>query len=214
MKNKFKIIITSIIVLLPILVGVAYWDELPEQIATHWGPSGEPDGWSSKAVAVFLLPLFLVVIHMICIFATSSDKKNRYQNPKLMSITYWITPLISLVVNGMTYANALGSDIEVIRILPIIFGVIFLFIGNYLPKCTQNRTVGIRIKWTLESEENWNATHRFGGKVLVIGAIVLLATVLAPAEILAWLMIGIVLAMAAVPLIYSYCFSRKKSKKE
>ena len=131
-----------------------------------------------------------------------------------MSITYWITPLISLVVNGMTYADALGSDIEVIRILPIILGVIFLFIGNYLPKCTQNRTVGIRIKWTLESEENWNATHRFGGKVLVIGAIVLLATALTPEEILAWLMIGIVLAMAAVPLIYSYCFSCKKSKKE
>ena len=59
MKNKFKVIITSIIVLLPILVGVADWDELPEQIATHWGPSGEPDGWSSKAVAVFALPLFL-----------------------------------------------------------------------------------------------------------------------------------------------------------
>lgn len=214
MKNKFKIIITSIIVLLPILVGVAYWDELPEQIATHWGPSGEPDGWSSKAVAVFAVPLFLTAIHLICIMATRSDKKNRSQNAKMMELTYWLTPVVSLIVNGMTYANALGREVDVIRLLPIVIGLLFLFIGNYMPKCTPNRTIGFRIKWTLEDEENWIATHRFGGKVLVIGAIVLLATVLAPAEILAWLMIGIVLAMAAVPLIYSYCFSRKKSKKE
>ena len=214
MKNKFTIIITFVIVLIPMLVGVAFWDALPEQVAIHWGASGEPDGWCSKAFAVYAVPLIMLALHWACLFATRFDKKNRNQNPKMMNITYWLVPAVSWVANGMTYADALGSDIEVIRILPIILGVIFLFIGNYLPKCTQNRTVGIRIKWTFESEENWNATHRFGGKVLVIGAIVLLATALAPEEILAWLMIGIVLAMAAVPLIYSYCFSRKKSKKE
>ena len=65
-----------------------------------------------------------------------------------------------------------------------------------------------------EYDDPESPTHRVGGKVWVIGAIVLLATAAAPAEISAGLMIGIVLAMAAAPLIYSYCFSRKKSKKE
>ena len=213
MKNKFKIIITSIIVLLPILVGVAYWDELPEQIATHWGPSGEPDGWSSKAVAVFAVPLFLTAIHLICIFATRSDKKNRGQNTKMMELTYWLAPVVSLIVNGMTYANALGREVDVIRLLPIVIGLLFLFIGNYLPKCTPNRTVGIRIKWTLEDEENWIATHRFGGKALVVGALIILATVFLPAKATLWTMMGALLAVVIVTIFYSYRFYKKKNGK-
>lgn len=213
MKNKFKVIITSIIVLLPILVGVAYWDELPEQIATHWGPSGEPDGWSSKAVAVFAVPLFLTAIHLICIFATRSDKKNRGQNTKMMALTYWLTPVVSLIVNGMTYANALGREVDVIRLLPIVIGLLFLFIGNYMPKCTPNRTIGFRIKWTLEDEENWIATHRFGGKALVVGALIILATVFLPAKATLWTMMGVLLAVVIVTIIYSYRFYKNKRSK-
>ena len=213
MKNKFTIIITSVIVLIPMLVGVAFWDALPEQVAIHWGASGEPDGWCSKAFAVYALPLIMVALHWACLFATRFDKKNRNQNPKMMNITYWLVPAVSWVANGMTYADALGKDIDVIRLLPIIMGALFLLIGNYLPKCTPNRTVGIRIKWTLADEENWNATHRFGGKVWFIGAIVILASSLLPTKISVCAMIAAMLAMALAPIIYSYCFYKKKKGK-
>lgn len=213
MKNKFTIIITSVIVLIPMLVGVAFWDVLPEQVAIHWGASGEPDGWCSKAFAVYALPLIMLALHWACLFATRFDKKNRNQNPKMMNITYWLVPAVSWVANGMTYADALGKDIDVIRLLPIIMGALFLLIGNYLPKCTPNRTVGIRIKWTLADEENWNATHRFGGKVWFIGAIAILASSLLPAKISVCVMIAATLAMALTPIIYSYCFYKKKKGK-
>lgn len=213
MKNKFTIIITSVIVLIPMLVGVAFWDALPEQVAIHWGASGEPDRWCAKAFAVYAVPLIMVALHWACLFATRFDKKNRNQNPKMMNITYWLVPAVSWVANGMTYADALGKDIDVIRLLPIIMGALFLLIGNYLPKCTPNRTVGIRIKWTLADEENWNATHRFGGKVWFIGAIVILASSLLPAKISVCVMIAATLAMALAPIIYSYCFYKKKNGK-
>ena len=213
MKNKFTIIITSVIVLIPMLVGVAFWDALPEQVAIHWGASGEPDRWCAKAFAVYAVPLIMLALHWACLFATRFDKKNRGQNPKMMNITYWLVPAVSWVANGMTYADALGKDIDVIRLLPIIMGALFLFIGNYLPKCTPNRTVGIRIKWTLADEENWNATHRFGGKVWFIGAIVILASSLLPAKISVCVMIAATLAMALAPIIYSYCFYKKKKGK-
>ena len=213
MKNKFTIIITSVIVLIPMLVGVAFWDALPEQVAIHWGASGEPDRWCAKAFAVYAVPLIMLALHWACLFATRFDKKNRNQNPKMMNITYWLVPAVSWVANGMTYADALGKDIDVIRLLPIIMGALFLFIGNYLPKCTPNRTVGIRIKWTLADEENWNATHRFGGKVWFIGAIVILASSLLPAKISVCVMIAATLAMALTPIIYSYCFYKKKKGK-
>ena len=213
MKNKFTIIITSVIVLIPMLVGVAFWDALPEQVAIHWGASGEPDRWCAKAFAVYAVPLIMLALHWACLFATRFDKKNRNQNPKMINITYWLVPAVSWVANGMTYADALGKDIDVIRLLPIIMGALFLFIGNYLPKCTPNRTVGIRIKWTLADEENWNATHRFGGKVWFIGAIVILASSLLPTKISVCVMIAATLAMALTPIIYSYRFYKKKKGK-
>jgi uncharacterized membrane protein len=213
MKNKFKLIVSSVIILLPILFGVILWDALPDQIATHWGVNGEPDAWSSKASAVFLMPAFLLVLHLICIFATSSDKMNRNQSLKLMGLTYWLVPAVSLAVNGLTYATALGKEIDAMLILPIVMGVLFLLIGNYLPKCAQNRTIGIRIKWTLEDEENWNATHRLSGKAWVIGSLIILASVFLPTG-LAWcITIGVTFVMALVPIIYSYCFYKSKNGK-
>ena len=59
-------------------------------------------------------------------------------------------------------------------------GLMFAAIGNYFPKCRPNRTVGIRIIWTLGSEENWNATHRFAGKVWVIGGLIMVLAALLP----------------------------------
>lgn len=212
-NNKFKLAISSIAIILPIVFGLICWDMLPDSIVTHWGPDGNPDGWSSKPFAVFVLPAFLLAIHWLCMAATALDKKNRNQNSKMMGLIFWLVPVISLATNGMVYAAALGKDIDVMLFLPIFTGVLFLFIGNYLPKCTQSRTVGIKIKWTLEDEENWNATHRFSGKVWVIFAVVILASILLPSEFSVWVMLGATVLMVIIPIVYSYCFYKNKEGK-
>ena len=56
-KHKMLLILTSCVILLQIVVGVALWDQLPDPMPTHFGANGEPDGWSSKPFAVFGLPL-------------------------------------------------------------------------------------------------------------------------------------------------------------
>jgi uncharacterized membrane protein len=113
----------------------------------------------------------------------------------------------------LTYATALGKEIDAMSVLPIVMGVLFLLIGNYLPKCAQNRTIGIRIKWTLEDEENWNATHRLSGKAWVIGSLLILASVFLPTVLAWWITIGVTFVMALVPIIYSYCFYKSKNGK-
>ena len=57
-KNKRTLVAGSIVILLPILLGLFLWDRLPDQMVTHWGFDGTPNGWSSKTFAVFGLPLF------------------------------------------------------------------------------------------------------------------------------------------------------------
>ena len=90
--------------------------------------------------------------------------------------------------------------------MPILLGLIFIAIGNYLPKCKQNYTIGIKIPWTLASEENWNRTHRFAGWVWVGGGVVMLLSGFLG---IFWLTLVPAIIMAAVPLIYSYILHKK-----
>ena len=79
-KNKFRVIISSIIILLPILFGILMWNDLPDIITTHWGADGNADGFSGKVFAVFGLPFIHLVLHFVCLLFTSLDKKQKEQN--------------------------------------------------------------------------------------------------------------------------------------
>ncbi len=213
-KKKLKtLIITSVVILLPIVFGLVMWDHLPERIATHWGVDGEPDGWSGRGMAVFGLPLFLLAMHWLCTFFTSLDpKNNKDQNPKPMAMVLWLIPALSLVVNATTYAIAFGLQWRVEMIMPLLMGLLFIIIGNYMPKCRQNHTLGIRLPWTLDSEENWNATHRFVGRVWVIGGVAVAVCALIPLAAMVWVMLVLIFVLVTVPCVYSYQYYKNHSE--
>ena len=212
-QNKRIIWITALLILLPILFGVAFWNELPRQMPTHWGLDGTVDGWSSRAFAVFGLPLVIFALHWLCVLITEKDSRNHGQNEKVLRLVLWITPLVSLVTNGMVYATALGVQVSPKWFVFPLFGVLFVVIGNYLPKCRQNRTIGIKIKWTLEHEENWNATHRMAGKVWVGGGLLLGVCAVLPGAIAPAVMVVAILLLVAVPVAYSYWYYKKQARK-
>jgi uncharacterized membrane protein len=167
-KYKKTLILTAILTLLPMVIGFILWDKLPDQIATHFGSNGEPDGWSSKAVAVVGLPALLTAIHLACFFITFADPKKQRIDPKLFKLILWLCPVISWFGCGSTYAYALNMELNTTNIAMVLLGVLFIVIGNYLPKARQNYTVGIKLPWTLDDEENWNRTHRLAGKLWMI----------------------------------------------
>ena len=121
-KNKGLMILTSVIILLTVLAGILLWDRLPEQMATHWGGNGEADGWSSRPVAVFGLPLFLLAIHWLGVWMTGQDRRNRNQNEKVLQMMFWIAPVISLFGMGSTYASALGQPPRIDRLAMLLLG--------------------------------------------------------------------------------------------
>ena len=211
--TKLNIILSCILLLSPIIFGMIVWNKLPESMPIHWGVNGEADRWSSKPFAVFVLPLLILVIHGICIFASRKDFRDKKQSPKVMGLVLWICPLLSVMANSLTYAISLGKEINVLFVVSLTMGALFVLIGNYLPKCQQNRTVGIRIIWTLKNEANWNATHRFAGKVWVIGGLLLMALSLLPYSILPWAMIALLVVFISLPVLYSYRFYRKERQR-
>ena len=208
--TKLNIILSCIILVAPMIFGMIVWNKLPESMPIHWGVNGEVNGWSSKPFAVFVLPLLILAIHGVCIFASRKDFRNKKQSPKVMGLVLWICPLLSVMANSLTYAVALGKEINVLFVVSLTMGALFVLIGNYLPKCQQNRMVGIRIIWTLKNEANWNATHRFAGKVWVIGGLLLMASSLLPYSILPWVMIALLVVFIGLPVLYSYRFHKKE----
>ena len=207
-KNLKTIIITSLITILPIFAGLVMWDRLPDKLPTHWNFSGEIDGWSSKPFAIFFIPLFMLAMHLICTVATSIDPKNQGVNSKIFTLVLWVCPVLSLLCMTATYAAALGYDVRVEFIIPLFMGVIFLIIGNYLPKCKQNYTIGIKIPWTLNDENNWNKTHRFAGAVWTICSVVVIIGAFFKKVVVFTTFIPIAV-MVIVPMIYSYIYYRK-----
>lgn len=207
-QNKIKILISSVLILSPILIGLLLCDKLPEQMAVHWGFDGKADGYTNAFTAVFVLPMLLLLLHLLGLFVTSKDPKSSDQTPKAFNIIFWIVPVISLFSNGLVYSFAFGKTVNVNWVLPIIFGLLLIVIGNYMPKIKQNRTLGIKIKWTLENEENWNATHRFCGKLWVIGGILMLFTIFLPQKAIMPTVLILMLFSLIPPIIYSYNYKK------
>ena len=213
-KNKWALLITSVVILLPILGGVLLWDKMPEQIPYHWGINGEVDGWASKPVAVFLMPLFLLAMQWLCFFASAWDPKSRNISGKMLGLVLWIIPILNILLNVMVYIAALDRRVDVSVIIPLFLGTLFVVIGNYLPKCKQSYTLGIKLPWTLNDEQNWNATHRLAGKLWVAGGLLCMPCTLLPPVACFVAIMAVLLVMVIVPTVFSYRYYKKHKSKE
>lgn len=205
-KNLKVLLITSIVILLPILAGIILWNQLPQQLPYHWNMEGEVDGWASKPFAVFALPFILLAFQWICVLATSADPKKGNHSGKILHLVLWIIPVLSVLLHVLVYATAFGNKMPIEVVMPVFMGLLFAVIGNYLPKCKQNYTIGIKISWTLNSEENWNRTHRFAGRLWTVSGLAIMLTGFLGSF---WIMFGILFVMVLVPFLYSYILYRK-----
>ncbi len=208
MKAKKELLLTTFICLLPILAGVALYDALPETIATHFGVNGEENGWSSRAFAVFGIPGIMAGANLLVQLALSTDPKKKNMSPMLRTISIWVTPLLSVLVSAALLGHALGYDMHIETAAPLLTGLLFLVIGNYLPKTKQSYTMGIRLPWTLASEENWNRTHRVAGFLWVLSGVAIVCF-----SLMHWWSTGLFLTLIVImifaPCIYSYLLYRK-----
>ena len=212
MKNKKYWLLTCAITLLPMLAGLLLWNRLPDQIPTHFGLDGASDGWGSKGFAVFGVPAMWLAFQLIIWGVTRLDKQNRGHNEKVMNLVALIFPAMSILFAAFMYGKALDVEVELGAFLFVLLGLFFIAVGNWLPKIKQNTTLGIKLRWTLYSEENWNKTHRFAGFVWVIGGVIFLLMGFVPSDLLIFLLPLQIIVLACVPMVYSWLLSRKQKR--
>lgn len=200
------LIVTTVVMLVPLVVGLIIWPQLPDQIATHFGVNGQANGWHDKNKTVFGVPLLMIMIQYICFFSLYFDPSKNNFSKGLFKGLLWIAPIIELIMMFSIYGIALGYPLDIGMIVNFVVGLLFIGLGNYLHKVKQNYTVGIKIPWTLHSKENWNRTHRFAAWLfLIVGIIMMINGFLEQT----WLLIVPILSIIILPIGYSFMLYRK-----
>lgn len=209
-ENRMTMILTCLLCLLPMALGLYFYKELPNQMPIHWNAAGEVDGYAPKMLAVFGFPVFFAALELLMFFVILNDPKKQNQSNIMRQLGFWSLPVIGIIVYTATIFSGLGYDLPITTIVMLLVGVLFIVVGNYMPKAKQNYTIGIKLPWTLDDSENWNKTHRLAGFLWVIGGIVFLIGAFLPGG--AILTISIALVMVLVPTGYSYWLYLQKRK--
>ena len=165
--NKRTIIITVLLCLLPILYGIINYDKMPERVAIHFDSYNQPDGWAPKSLAV-LLPLPLALLQGFLCIVSDRKMENSKANRKIMNISKFIVPVVTIFVYISTINIALGQNIDIRKNACILIGFIFVIIGNYLPKTKQNIIVGVKTCQTIRDEKKWAKMNKLMGIVFIV----------------------------------------------
>ena len=210
-EHKMLLVLTSCIILLQTIVGVALWDQLPDQIATHFDFHNQPNGWSSKEFTVFGMPLVLLALHWVCLLVSCSpNHQMKNYNSKIKYLLLFIIPATSLLMMVICYGYALGDQLNVNRMSLIFVGLVFAVTGNYLPKLRRNYTTGIKLPWTMADDENWNKTHRMAAPVWVIcGLLIIIMGLIGEPT---WIEPTAIVIAVLLPTAYSFALYLKKKK--
>ncbi len=211
-KKILQFSILFIIWLLPFTYLANVYHQLPAKVATHFNIKGEPDGFgtpqtvlinsiiiSGMSIFIFLVIKFLPLI--------DPKKKVKYSKTAFNKIAVMMVILIS-VLNMVIINSSLNDAMKFPgNIMFLTLGLAWAYIGNLMPSMKPNYFVGIRTPWTLESENNWRATHNLGGKIWFIGGILLaILCLILPASKATIAFLSITTIIVFVPLIYSFIY--------
>lgn len=200
-----------LIIFSAILISALSYNQLPEQVVSHWNMNGEANGWSSRNFHTIFFPALLVFIYLLMNTLPKIDpNKKRYAEFKQVYLSLRDVIILSLLVifAGATLSN-LGYAVNIGSLTSITIGFMFIILGNYLGKLKRNWFVGIKTPWTISSENSWNKTHRLGGKLFVALGLITMLLPLFSTQAAFWFLIGGSLGILPIVTIYSYVIYRK-----
>ncbi|MCG3084212.1 SdpI family protein [Anoxybacillus sp. LAT_35] len=184
---------------------------LPSEVAIHWNAAGEADGFTNKWWGALLFPLFLTGITFLLIYLPKIDpRKENYEKFKNVYLIFLhVLVIFFVILHVMTLAYNVGFSVQVDIVVPIGVGVLFIVLGNYMPKIKPNYFIGIRTPWTLDNETVWQKTHRVGGKVFVMMGVLVMLTIFVESVWRFVLLLIIVFGGTIYLFVQSYIFSRQ-----
>lgn len=181
---KWKsLVITCIVCLLPILLGIALWDKLPDSVAIHFNFNNEADNFASKGFAVFGLPVMMAVLQIICCVINDLNAKKHGSRVKFERVTKWIIPVLSIILQIITLGYSLGWNIDIRKSVALIMGIMFILLGNYLPKLDYIKN------YDVDTEKARKINRFIGYETVIMGVLMLITIFLPPVATVLWLIL-------------------------
>ena len=205
--TKFVIIF---IVLLSFVVGIYFYNQFPDKVASHWGINGEINGYMSKFWGLFLMPIIGLIMFLMFIIIPKIDplKENINKFRKYFDWFIIIIMLFLFYLYLLTIFWNLGKEFNMVRALIPAFAILFYYAGVLIGHAKKNWFIGVRTPWTMHSDAVWDKTHKLGSRLFKISAIISLFGLIIP-SIAFWLVIIPIILFSLYLVVYSY-FEYKK----
>ncbi len=202
--------------LLAIIAGFSLWAHanLPDvPMAVHFGLDGQPNGFQPRDAALLTLSgvslgLYVLMLWVFPVIMPKSASIDRF--PGVYGLVVIAVLALMTVMQAMIIFVAAGVPLDPVKISFAGIGILFIILGNYMPKMRKNWLIGIRTPWTLSDERVWDKTHRFAGPLFVLdGFVVLLSALCLPDIWRTQILLGSVLVVSVVSVVYSYIAARR-----
>ena len=177
----------------------------PDRIPVHYNFAGEVDRIGSKYENL-IWPGFAVGMGVFfLLMARMPRKKGEKTNEKVLMIAGVCTLIFFTLLGFYFMQKALRynpqaapqvSFDDLNRFVSVGIGALLVVLGNIMPKMRRNALFGLRTKWSMENDNVWQKSQRFGGITSVIAGFTMI--------ILALLIPGIwnVLVMTIVIVVW------------
>jgi uncharacterized membrane protein len=215
MTTKTTSIITLIMIALALLAGAFLWNQLPDQMASHWGANDQVNGYMPKFWGVFLMPL--ITLGMLALFLVVPNidplKANIAQFRETFNLFIVLIVAFMLYIHGLTLVWSLGhQNFKMSAAMLPFMGVLFIGIGYMLRKAKRNFFIGIRTPWTLSSDSVWDKTHQLGSILFMVsGAFAIIGGFFGGMTAF-WLMFVPLIGSTLFLMVYSYVLYRNETK--
>lgn len=212
MKNRKLRILTYVLALAGILLTAVLYPSLPEQIPTHWNLDGTVT-YGERYTIFFLSGMGLLFAVMFDVLPKIDPRRQNYEKfGRFYDLFCVLMEFFLLIVNGVILTETLRpGTLSVPMVTMLSIGVLFVVIGNFMPKFKSNFYMGIKTPWTLSSEEVWRKTHRLGGRCFCLSGLLFLICAFLPGSAINFCVI-VVLIACFIPGFMSWIWWRQEQK--
>lgn len=214
MSTRNTSIIVLILITISIVAGVLLWNQLPDQMASHWNANDQVDGYMPKFWGVFMMPLIVLGMYVLFLVIPGIDplKANIAQFRGAFNLFIVLISVFMLYIHGLTLAWSLGyQDFKMSAAMLPFMGVLFIFIGYMLRQAKRNFFIGIRTPWTLSSDTVWEKTHQLGSILFMVSGVLAIIGSFLGGELAFWLFFVPLMGSALFLVIYSYILYRSET---
>lgn len=212
MKRKTAFRLGLLIFLFVFAVCLIFYKRLPSELPIHFDVNNQADSFASKEMALFGINGFMLILYLFCYFVTNKDPKVENQGDKALNVVLIFVPILAILTSAITISYGLNYRPRIDLYLTLALSIMFILIGNYLPKTKRNYTLGIKLPWTLASDYVWEKTHRLAGYLWVIGGFISFIGTILFKDHISYIFGGAIIIMVFIPMIYSYIIYEKIKK--